>query len=108
MALKFVKKPRSPKPCPSETSNPAWIPRWMSWWQRLNETGKVFDGIQPGVIAQVVATTLAAEPQSAPPRQPPPIKQRKQRTLILPRPPLRKCRLPVVIRAAPPAPRWGR
>ena len=33
--------------------------------QRLNETGKVFDGIQPGVIAQVVATTLAAEPQSA-------------------------------------------
>lgn len=105
MALKFVKKAKIADALPERDIQSSLDPEVDELVaQRLNETGKVFDGIQPGVIAQVVATTLAAEPQSARPRQPQPIKQRKQRTLTLPKPPLRKCGLPVEIRSSPCAP----
>ncbi|MFM5362723.1 type IV conjugative transfer system coupling protein TraD [Aeromonas veronii] len=67
MALKFVKKPKIAEALPERDIQSSLDPEVDELVaQRLNETGKVFDGIQPGVIAQVVATTLAAEPQSAP------------------------------------------
>lgn len=68
MALKFVKKAKIAEALPERDIQSSLDPEVDELVaQRLNETGKVFDGIQPGVIAQVVATTLAAEPQSAPP-----------------------------------------
>ncbi|HDT5888984.1 type IV conjugative transfer system coupling protein TraD [Aeromonas dhakensis] len=66
MALKFVKKAKIAEALPDRDIQSSLDPEVDELvTQRLNETGKVFDGIQPGVIAQVVATTLAAEPQSA-------------------------------------------
>lgn len=66
MALKFVKKAKIAEALPERDIQSSLDPEVDELvTQRLNETGKVFDGIQPGVIAQVVATTLAAEPQSA-------------------------------------------
>jgi type IV conjugative transfer system coupling protein TraD len=68
MALEFVKKAKIAEALPERDIQSSLDPEVDELVaQRLNETGKVFDGIQPGVIAQVVATTLAAEPQSAPP-----------------------------------------
>ncbi|HHQ4545275.1 TPA: type IV conjugative transfer system coupling protein TraD [Aeromonas veronii] len=68
MSLKFVKKAKIAEALPERDIQSSLDPEVDELVeQRLNETGKVFDGIQPGVIAQVVATTLAAEPQSAPP-----------------------------------------
>ena len=67
MGLKFVKKAKIAEALPERDIQSSLDPEVDELVaQRLNETGKVFDGIQPGVIAQVVATTLAAELQSAP------------------------------------------
>ncbi|MGL5126945.1 MAG: type IV secretion system DNA-binding domain-containing protein, partial [Aeromonas popoffii] len=67
MALEFVKTAKIAEALPERDIQSSLDPEVDELVaQRLNETGKVFDGIQPGVIAQVVATTLAAEPQSAP------------------------------------------